>query len=400
MTQDRQIQKMQKYLKANKQTLYKAFAPTFCFRKGETSFPTKPETYLKQVMLAKYNNYKDKELDEEKEREYNFIKKVFITHNEDFNEEWYKKTDEEDFDYFLSTLPREGEQKNSRNGFLTFDERKNGYNLGEIIDIEGIRPESKEKAPIYTASIPTPDGALLMYQYYYAVSEAIPLTGCAPNLPILSKLHDLSFHYGDWEGVYIYVKINEDTHTAILDHMQTFAHGRDGARQVPAKDLKYDSDGHPCVFVGKYTHPSYASNFSGPNKFVDWVGNNSRIKPEEFIEIGDVETRPPIIKYCRRLGDTEPMIWSESSYAKDYEEYTEKSKEWNRYKPSKFWSKIYDFFTCCCRPEKEEPIIPFIKLEKPTDKTAYSPQAGIQDFIYSFADFEIEPVGNIFELEL
>lgn len=108
---------------------------------------------------------------------------------------------------------------------------------------------------------------------------------------VSKKFGDFAVHAGDWEGIYVKVKI-DDQGKAELDHIQTFAHGRSGARKVDASRLTYKEDGSPCVYVGSATHPSYTDNFTGRNKFMDKVGDKFSLRPtgKDFVDLSpDVE---------------------------------------------------------------------------------------------------------------
>lgn len=131
--------------------------------------------------------------------------------------------------------------------------------------------------------------------------------------------------------------------------MQTFAHGRDGGRTMELKDMTLTPEGRAAVFVGSGTHPSYADEFVGRNKFMDIVGSKYKITPDKFIDLHaqksfknkSPEERSILPKWSgfKRMGECSPMLKDQSTICRDHVEYLDKGKTWNRYKPSKFITK-------------------------------------------------------------
>jgi hypothetical protein len=81
--------------------------------------------------------------------------------------------------------------------------------------------------------------------------------------------------------------------------MQTWAHGRDYAQNVAAKDCTFDKDGNVCVYVGVGGHPSYAYNFYGRNLPMDLVGDAYKIRADEIIDVSS-----DVIEAAKSLADT------------------------------------------------------------------------------------------------
>lgn len=456
MTQDMtKIEVHQILINQNKESFFQAFAPAFCFSKGERSFPMRPEIYIQNVVMAKYTFYTEQilnniPLSEIEEKELKVIKNYFIV-DDQFNSQYANYTNELDFQelipqkkplsYLTSSLiiqkyndyssrsqvlhPVEekefrtltkyfidpascalkediqmlfgdnGEiivtnfnampaacisevnlnllQIDDENTFLTFNEKMYGYDLGEMVPYAGINPdiiESKEQAPIFVSIIPTSTGAMIKYEYFYALSDAIPIfKSLYKYLPYsITKLcEDFGLHAGDFEGVYVKVDIADDLSNATLHSIQFFGHGRSGSRDVLAENLTYYPDEYsnvrPCVFVGNGTHPSYANNFFGLSKFLDNVGNKHIIVPKSFIDLSpDIESKgelPSYVTTFQRTGNTGWMIDTDTSYVKNEEEFLGMDPTWHQYNPC----LLSSIFSCCHEGNIEEyPNIPNINL--------------------------------------
>jgi hypothetical protein len=142
--------------------------------------------------------------------------------------------------------------------------------------------------------------------------------------------------------------------------MQSFAHGRDGSRYLPAKELTYDKDGHPCAFVGAATHGMYLEDYVGRSKFADKVGNDIQERPSEFVDIScDKQSAlesPGWQRIFQRMGSpaspTPPHIGAENVIS--YKDLVQSASDWNRYKPvlwlDKAWNKLKDLV----RPKKQD----------------------------------------------
>jgi len=154
----------------------------------------------------------------------------------------------------------------------------------------------------------------------------------------------LGFHYGDMEGVGLHIAVDSQGH-ATMQSMQTFAHGRDGAREVPIENCTLTEDGRACVFVGLGGHPSYADNFVLRSQFFDKVGDRWRITPEIFIDCSPDKINTPGIPLAwsslGRLADSNNMVFSASSSPKDFTELQRERVEWSRYNPYLFLTKLY-----------------------------------------------------------
>lgn len=186
----RKIDANQKYVDVHAQKLYRDFAPTFHFHSSESSFPTSPDKYIEDVLMAKLEIYMGlKTRSEEEQYELNMIEKFFIK-NSAFDKDYNKYADNPEFQKLLES-----------ESFLSLDERKYGYRIGEKVPIIGMHPDGKEKAPIYTSIFPTPDGFRIKYEYYYAISDAIIGTKWLYNIlprKITKKMGNLAVHAGDW----------------------------------------------------------------------------------------------------------------------------------------------------------------------------------------------------------
>jgi hypothetical protein len=269
-----------------RQQLFQRFAPRFCYSSGEQNFPSDPDDFLRNVIEAKHEYYTRNEdkLNELEKKELKVINEYFWK-DDKFNESYYDHMNKEDYKEVAF-------QKENRAHFLTFNEKKYGYKLGEKIDVVGPLPpdhpdhdSTKPSAPIATSIIPTPDGFFIQYDYTYPLNHAIPGTQWLYKLlpdSISKKFDDFGFHYGDCEGVGIHVKVENGK--ATFGSLQTFAHGSKGARNVLPKDCTF-KDGRVCVFVGEGPHPSYADNFIGRSKFADRTGDKYHLVPETFIDV-------------------------------------------------------------------------------------------------------------------
>ncbi len=335
----------------HKKEITAKFCPNFCFDKDEYIFPTSPEEYAKNVLTAKIEHYRKHptELNDDEFAEYDLIQHNFFPGGE-FDIKGFEK--EPVIDYLENENKLEsgrGGTKRSIDHLLTFNEKKFGYKLGEKVDIGGNKPDGREvKAPVYTSYVPTKDGAIIRYECFYPLSGAIPGTNWLYKLlpeKLSKKLKDFAVHAGDWEGVYVKVKI-DDSGKAGVDHMQTFSHGRSGARKVDASKLHY-INGRPCVYVGSATHPSYAENFAFRNKFLDKVGDRFILSnPTEFVDLSPGIEKPAWTK-SSQWGRADLMIYK-SDYVKTGEEYKEKQEAKEgflkfKYKPiseNKFFNKI------------------------------------------------------------
>lgn len=336
-----------------RQALFKQFIPTFCYHKEEGSFPLHPDDFVKNVIEAKYDEYTNihhrqgRNLTEIETKELDIIQKYFWK-DEKFNPDYKQYEKEKDFQEMIS--PAKGKSK-----FLVFDEKAYGYNVGTKIDIVGVAPlghkdydSQKKPAPISGSIIPTKDGFFIQYESVYSLNNAIKGTRWLRDLlpsSIANKADNFGLHYGDCEGMGLYINV-DDNGRASIKSMQTFAHGRDGAREVETKDCTFEN-GRPCVYVGLGGHPSYADNFVGRNKFMDVVGDAYKITPTEFIDISpsqDNEKIPPSLNTFPRLADSNPMNFSNIAYARNAEELATQSKQWHRYDPvlfiTKAWNKI------------------------------------------------------------
>lgn len=353
--ENKKIAENQGYINKYRNNILSEFAPTFCFHKNEDSFPMDPDDYVKDVVMAKYRHYtKNKDrLNQNEKIELHLIESYFLTKEKNFNPNYEQ---DPNFHEFKNLMAEDGNKKENErlyDKFLTFDEKKYGYKLGSQVPIEGIHPSKnpKEKAPCYTAITPTPDGFRIKYEYFYSISSCIPGTkGLYENLPyeMSKRAKHFAFHAGDWEGVEMNLKFDPKSGKPIIDSMQTFAHGRKGASTVPANQLTYTQDGRPCVFVGQGTHPSYAHNFVGRNKFMDLTGDKYKITPTKFVNLEQTAPKqdlPNFIKAGFIKQGSPDNIYSQpnkSSNAFTHEEYLAKSPSWNNYKPKMFLDKIYN----------------------------------------------------------
>ena len=196
------IAENQAYIDKHREALLGNFAPAFCFHKDEDSFPTRPEEYIQDVIMAKYSHYTKNatKLTPEEGHELAIIQKHFITNGE-FNLNYDKAPDFHELQDMLAEDGKKPRKERTYDGLLTFDEKKYGYKLGSKVPILGIHPNSQQKkAPIYTAIIPTPDGVRIKYEYFYAISSAIPGTKALyENLPygVAKKADNFAVHAGD-----------------------------------------------------------------------------------------------------------------------------------------------------------------------------------------------------------
>ena len=358
LTDEEKLTRNEMYIKdpAVRQALFKQFAPTFCYHKEEGSFPLHPDDFVQNVIEAKYDEYTNiqarqkRELNEIEQKELKVIQKYFWKDGK-FNPNYNIHENEQDFQDMVK-LPK-GKSK-----FLVFDEKAYGYKVGEKIDIVGVAPyrhpkyDPQKKPPPFSASIiPTKEGFYIQYESVYSLNNAIKGTRWLRDLlpaSIAKKADNFGLHYGDCEGMGLYINV-DDKGQASIKSMQTFAHGRDGAREVAAKDCTFEK-GQPCVYVGLGGHPSYADNFVGRNRFMDVVGDAYKITPDKFIDASPDKVAqkspdiPASLSTFPRLSDSNPMIHSTSCYAKNEQELGEQSKEWHRYNPvlfiTKAWNKI------------------------------------------------------------
>ena len=337
--------------KKHKERIMADFAPTFCFDAREYIFPTSAEEYTKDVLTAKMKHYegmisKTLKLNNDQINEYQLIKENFFNGGDGsgkFDMAGFEKPAVKKYiEYENSTEegPKaERPKKRSVGDLLTFDEKRLGYPLGKAVPITGHPPDknNKVKAPVYTSYVPTEDGAIIRYECFYALSGAIPGTNWLYKLlpeKLCKVFGDFAVHAGDWEGVYVKVKIDEEGQ-AKLDHIQTFSHGRSGARKVDASQLTYREDGSPCIFVGSSTHHSYTDNFVGRNQFIDIVGDKFTLRPkkEDLVDLSpDPAVQKPAWTVAKLWGRADLMT-HKADYVKSGQEYTEKQtkKDWLKY---------------------------------------------------------------------
>ena len=364
-----------------RQALFKQFTPTFFFHSSEDNFPVDPDTALRNIIEVKRDEYlnikqrHNRELTPKEKKELNLINRFFWNEEANTFDVNFKRHQNDPEFIALSARDEHGET-----GFLIFDEKHYGYKVGEKIDVIGIAPKghskyasNKENAPIATTIVPTKNGFYIQYQYVYALNHAIngfqwlrrllPESWCR-------KLSDFGFHYGDCEGVGIHITYDEASSKAQFQSMQTFAHGRKGARRVGVEDCSFDENGKVCVFVGAGGHPSYADNFVGRNIFMDIVGDAYRLDPSRFIDVSedvlhialdstkgvhskhlaatypnlakDALTMPGTLSGFSRFADSNPLAYDGE---KTQEEIRRLSETHNNYKPFLLFTKLWQAFT-------------------------------------------------------
>lgn len=369
----------------NKQAIIEKFSPKFCFHKNEYIFPTDVESYAKDVLTAKMKHYKLKfpgELTEEEKLaateneeltaarvEYKLIKDCFFAGGDEntdgFNILGFGH--QQVIDYLEVELDHKKDNNKPTHHvdpLLTFNEKKLGYKLEEKVPIGGHKPDevsNEINCSVYVSYLPTSQGAIIRYECFYAASGAIYGTDkLYEMLPakINEKVDNFAFHAGDWEGVFIEVLINEKG-VATIDHMQTFAHGRSGARKVQIDELDFQGT-HPCVYVGCSTHPSYTDNFWFRNKFADIVGDKYSLIAKEFIDLSpDPQIIKPVWVNCAIWG--EPWLMTQSNAIANEDDYRSSQTKDNwliyDYHPiSETWKKI-----SCCVPKIK--LLPKLILE-------------------------------------
>lgn len=328
-----------------RQEMLARFAPIFCFHPAEKYFPMDPEHYVKNVIEVKHAEYMSiiakhaqnpnlRDLTPEEAAELAVIEKYFWKKHDnngdgEFNEDYAKDIkSQSEID-----VPRMMMEKFPN--FLVFDENAYGYKVGEKIKLNGVHPDSSEApAPISASIIPTEEGFFIRYECFYALNDAIPG---------LEK-HKLGFHYGDSEGVGIYVNVNEDG-TFSIKSLQTFGHGRDAAQEVPLAECSTDADHRLKVFVGLNGHPSYAKQFAGRSSFLDLVGDATEIDTSKA-KINDItagtDPAPAAVTIFKKLGDSNSLFFDTTCNPQNAQQVKAESKEWHRYDPSKsFWNLLW-----------------------------------------------------------
>jgi|GEM_PF-4986784 len=397
LTNEERLSRNTEYMKnpETRAALFQQFSPTFCYHADEQSFPLHPDAFVKNVIEAKYDEYTNiqqrqkRGLTDLEQKELKVIEKYFWKDNA-FNPDYKKHENESDFQEMIQRQPDDSNSK-----FLVFDEKKYGYKVGEKIDIVGIAPQGHSKydaqkasAPIAASIIATTDGFFIQYESTYSLNNAIKGTRWLRDLlpsNLADKADNFGFHYGDCEGVGVYVNV-DDQGKASLKSLQTFAHGRDGAREVNAKDCTFEN-GKICVYVGLGGHPSYADNFVGRNKFADVVGDTYKITPTTFIDTSPDKVAeksqdiPASLSTFPRLADSNPMIHSGTSHPKNATELKSQSQEWHRYNPmlglTKVWNKIKSSFQSLLGHKKDKQA-PLFDLKVYVDKKSQSATTAVE----------------------
>lgn len=378
-----QIARHSEYLENPKirQQLFAQFAPVFCFHPQEKYFPLHPDAFVQNVIEVKYAEYKKREKEKsltfEESQEREIIKKYFWK-DDKFNPDYKDYEKQTDFKAMMGIDPKK------KSKFLVFDEKKYGYRVGEKIKVPGVYPpdhpkhdSSETAAPTATSIIPTEKGFYISFEYTYALNDAIKgLRWLRDLLPSkwADKLDNCGLHYGDCEGVGMYVTVNDEG-VASLESMQTFAHGRDGAREVPAADCTY-RDGRPCVFVGLGGHPSYADNFVGRNRFIDVVGDAYHITPTIFNDVSpdkrESKSADMLPAWCTfpRLADSNPIAFSKTCCPLDAEDLTKQAEKWHRYKPVLFLTRAWNWIKKKIQekrgltvPQSTQPLLDLKKID-------------------------------------
>lgn len=381
------------FAKANKDAIIEQFRPTFCFSENEYSFPTSTHQYAEDVLRVKMNYYAGKtSLDTHETEQYNLIKKHFFKEGDGNSEFYMEGFDNQEVKDYTAKEFAAGDD-NPIEDLLAFNEKKHGFSLGSKVPIGGVEPgaDKKVRAPLYVSYVPTEDGAIIRYEAFYALSGAIPGTNWLYKMlpkKAAAVFKNFAVHSGDWEGVYIKVKINDEG-KASVDHMQTFAHGRSGARKVMSDKLTYDEKGRPCVFVGEATHPSYSDNFPGRSKFLDKVGNGFQLEPSEFVDLSPDVVKPGWAE-CPKWGG--PEIMTKGQYIKSAEEYdrAQTPEDWGKYKYhpisenlifnafAKTFQKIKSIINKIIGKDEPEPAKPIsIDLPPPNKAQAVQTQVSI-----------------------
>ncbi len=391
-----QIERHRHYLKTPgvRQQIFAQFAPVFCFHSQEQHFPTHPDDFVQNVIEVKHAEYTKREaqnlLTPEEFNEFDIIKKYFWK-DEAFNPQYKDNEGKADFKAMMGIEPK-GKSK-----FLVFDEKKYGYRVGEKIQVAGVYPpdhprydSTQAAAPIAASIMPTEEGFYLSFEYTYALNNAIKGTRWLRDLlpsKWADKLDNCGLHYGDCEGIGMYIKV-DDQGVASLKSIQTFAHGRDGAREVPVAQCTY-RDHRPCIYVGLGGHPSYTDNFVGRNRFVDVVGDTYHITPTLFNDISfdklAEKSDDMFPAWCTfpRLADSNPMAFSRTSCPKDAADLIEQSKEWHRYKPVLFLTRAWHWLRKKIQEKllgrvAEPPIPPQLELVKQSTAVATITSPGSQ----------------------
>lgn len=270
--------------------IFKAFLPTLNFSKHETSFPMSVDEYVKEVIMRKYEIYKNLTRNKTplEEKEYEIIERHFLDENKNFNPH-----------YYLSFYPDADDFKAEINGvqigksIVVLDEEAYGYNVGtQLLGVRGQDPTTEKYkdtlSPVSAYIKPTEEGFIVKYEWFYGLSEAINGLGWLNKvLPsyVRKKLDNLAFHYGDYEGVGIFLK--RDGNKITFDKMLTYAHGSKGMQIKEAAECNFDNaeTTHVNVFVSSQTHASYPQKFNCRNKFFDITGNKSSIKDAKIIDL-------------------------------------------------------------------------------------------------------------------
>ena len=349
--------------------LYRQFSPNFCFHQDEINFPDHPDEIVKNIITSKRTLYlerlKNNKITIEEQKELNTLNEYFFI-GDSFNENYHTRQNE----LGMVTLTERINDEDPHPEFLILDEKHYGLAVGSIINVKGIEPASKKKPPCCAAITPTENGFCIDYEFIYPLNNAI--TGLRWLRTILpeswcKKLSNLGFHYGDCEGVSIFVNIN-DKDECVFDSMRTWAHGRDFSRNVPHDQCTYDERGHPCVYVGLGGHPSYADNFVGRNAAMDLVGDAYQITPDEFFDTSQdilsaalaqhdeknpevfaafpeniqqkAKELPHSLSAFRRIADSNPATFSRGKNPQEVHAYNFDEVA-NRYKPFLFFTKLW-----------------------------------------------------------
>lgn len=374
-----------------RRTLLARFAPTLCYHSAEQNFPMHPDEFIESVVIAKYRFYQEK-------RGSGGLSLVNEAHPDRASEyDEYEFLRDHFFDEegnFVQNYPRDPTQDRAFRSALTdderykdlfiFDEKKYGFRDGQTIPVlGGVYPQGHPKKPTQVASnrhgnaedvpiqcsiIATHAGFFIRYDSTYSLNNAIPGLGWIRKITpwwLANKMSHLGFHYGDIEGVGFYVNVDPDTKEATIESMQTFAHGRDGARRVPIADCTI-RDSRVCVFVGLGGHPAYADNFVGRSQFLDKVGDTWQITPSAraIVDcspdklVADDPAIPISWRKLPRLADSNNMIMTAGSTSPHTQaQLTQEEREWHRYEPYLLLTRAYhwikDFIVHIFSPRAE-----------------------------------------------
>ncbi len=360
-----------------RQRLFQQFTPNFYFHKDEINFPGHPDTIIKNIIQEKYKLYKEmqkenKTLTPKESEELLAMETYFFNKDGIFNDNYYLHQNKLD----VIKLTEKINDADPHPEFLILDEKHYGRKVGTMVDVQGILPighprkgNNIERPPCCAAICPTVTGFCIDYEFIYPLNHAI--TGLRWLRNILpeswcKKLSNLGFHYGDCEGVSVYVNINDEGECE-FEGMRTWAHGRDYSRHVKASQCTYDAEGHPCVYVGLGGHPSYADNFIGRNSALDLVGDAYNILPNHFIDtsqdvlsaalaLTDEQSEaaqafpksiqavarelPHSLTTFRRIADSNPATFSRGT-SPDRVLSDDTDKKANQYKPFLFFTKLW-----------------------------------------------------------